>query len=142
MSCKSNEEQRQEPASPIDHQQSVHPENVGDLDDIELNEGELWMVEPAISEGIQRISQILENSNPQSTDDYRNLAGRLEEEEERKNLEDKRENSQPYDSSLNIYLEPLDQKIQALQEVNSEAEGERIKAEIEAHLQAYTSYFE
>lgn len=139
MSCKNNEEQRLETDSSIDHQQAVHPENVGDLDDIELNNGELWKVEPEMSEGIQRISGIVENSDPQSADNYRDLGRRLE--EERKNLEDKRDN-QPYDTNLNIYFGPLEQKIKALQEVNSIEEGERLKAEIEKHLQAYTSYFE
>lgn len=138
--CKNPEEQGREPASPIDHQQAVHPENVGDLDDIQLDNGDLWKVEPEISEGIQRISEIVGNSNPQSADEYRELGRKIE--EERKNIEDKRENNKPYDTHLNIYIRHLEQKIEALQEVNSEEEGEHFKAEIEKHLQAYTSYFE
>lgn len=112
----------------------------GDLDDIELNNGELWKVEPEISEGMGRISHIVESSNPQSVNDYRNLGKRFE--EERQNLADKRETVQPYDTNLNIYFGPLEQKIEALQEVNSIEEGENLKAQIEQHLQAYTSYFE
>lgn len=100
---------------------------------------QLWTVDPEISEGIRRISEIVENSNPQSADYYRTLGRRLE--EERKNLEDKRENTQPYDTNLNLYFGALEQKIKALQEVNSKAKGERIKAEIEEHLQDYSSYF-
>lgn len=139
-SCKNNEEQSTETASPIDHQQAVHPENVGDLDDIELNEGELWQVEPEISEGIRRISETVENSNPQSAEDYRNLGNKLE--EERKNLENYRKNDQPYDTNLDIYLKALDQKTEELKQVSSETEGARLVAEIENHLEDYSSYFQ
>ncbi len=102
---------------------------VGNLDDIELTEGELWEVDPEILEGIDRISQTLEKSNPESIDDYRALGRKLE--EGRKNLEDQRESTQPYDSNRSIYLGPLEQKTEALQEVDSKEEGERLKAEIE-----------
>lgn len=139
-SCKNNKDQNSKSSSPIDHQQAVMPENVGDLDDIELNEGKLWQVSSEISKGIQRLSEIVEKSDPRSADDYQSLGRRLE--GKWKNIEGQRESDQPYDSNLNIYLRALEQKIKGLQEVNSEEEGARIKAEIERNLQAYSSFFE
>lgn len=137
--CKNNEEQTSETTPPIEHKEAVHPEQVGWEDDIELDQGRQWEVNRETTEGVQRISQILEDDTSSSVEEYRELGNRLE--EEKNNLNSGRTNNGASDENLDIYLGPLDQKIQQLQEVESEEEGARIKSDLEQHLYAYSNYF-
>lgn len=139
MGCKDNREQNPKTTPPIQHEEAVHPEQVGWEDDIQLDDGKQWRVGRGTTEGIQGMSTILENDSSGTVEEYRDLGKRLE--EEKNNLDNERINDSPSDENLDIYLEPLDQKIQELQEVESEEEGARIKSELEQHLYAYSNYF-
>ena len=138
--CKNNEEKAADPAAPIDHQQAVHPENVGDLDDIELNNGDLWQVDTEISDQIRMMDQTLESSSPQTVEDYRALGNDLK--EQKTMLDNQRQTGKEYDSNLNLYLGPLEENINKLQNVDSIEEGERLTSSIEQNLQTYSSYFQ
>lgn len=138
--CKNNEEQASESASPIDHQQSVQPGNVGDLDDIELNEGDLWKVFPHISEGIESMIEIVNSNNPEYVEEYQALGENLY--EETRELENYIQSDQIYSTSLNQYWNSLEQKIENLRKVNSEEEAAQIVSEIEQHLHSFSSYFQ
>lgn len=140
MSCKNNPEQTTENTPTIEHSEAVHPEQVGWEDDIELDQGNQWQVERGTTAGVQRMSQILKNTTARSTQEYRELGQELE--QEKKNLDSQRtRNNNVSDENLDIYLEPLDEKIKQLQEVESEEEGARLKSELERHLYAYSNYF-
>lgn len=106
---------------------------------IQLDEGKPWQVNRATNEEMRRISERLEESNPTTVEEYRELGNELE--RDRENVESSRTGNNPSDDNLNIYLEPLDAKIQQLQEVESVEEGDRLKSELEQHLYAYSNYF-
>lgn len=137
--CRDNQEQPAETTPQIEHKDAVHPENVGWEDDLELDEGNQWKVNRGTTEGIQRMSQLLEERSTNSVEEYRRLGDDLE--EENNNIDRERTNNGSSDENLDIYLKPLKEKIEQLQEVESEEEGASIKSELEQHLYAYSNYF-
>lgn len=140
--CKNEKEQRSEmneTAPKIDHEQAVHPENVGELDDIQLNQGEPWEVKPEISERIDRISQTISDYSLEATKDYRELGAKLQ--EEKKELETLIESNAEYRSNLEAYLNSLEEKIERLRQVSAVQEGKRLVDEVEEQLQRFSSYF-
>ncbi len=140
--CKNEEQQTpeiHESVTPIDHDQAVHPENVGDLDDIELDQGEAWKVKPEISERIEKISEDISDYSLEAAEDYRELGAKLQ--EERKELERVMETNAEYYSDLEVYLNSLEKKLEQLRQVNAVQEGERLVKEVEEQLQRFSSYF-
>lgn len=133
-----NQEQNNE-ISPVESPQEESPELVSWEENMELDEGKPWQMNPSTTEGMNRISERLEESDPQTVEEYRELGNQLE--RDRENIETSRSGENPSDDNLNIYLEPLDAKIQQLQEVESLEEGGRLKSELEQHLYAYSNYF-
>ena len=137
--CRDNQEQPAETTPQIEHKDAVHPENVGWEDDMELDEGTQWEVDRGTTEGIQRMSQLLEEKPTNSVEEYRRLGDDLE--KEQNNIDRENNANGASKRNLDIYLEPLNEKIEQLQEVDSEEEGARIKSELEEHLYAYSNYF-
>lgn len=140
--CKNEEQQATEmpeTAAPIDHEQAVQPGDVGDMDDIQLDQGEPWVVKQEISERIDNISQLVSNYSLQAAEDYQNLGKKLQKEQEE--LEKVLETNADYSRDLQVYLKSLGQKIDRLQQVNSVQEGERLLSEVKKQLQLYSSYF-
>ena len=140
--CKNEEEQTSEipeTAAPIDHEQAVQPGDVGDMDDIQLDQGEPWEVKPEISESMEQISGLISDRSFQTATEYRELGAELE--EERKELENILETDADYNSNLRIYLSSLDEKIKQLKQVSSTQEGDRLITELEQQLQLYPNYF-
>lgn len=134
--------QNQEQNNEIDHvesRQTASPELVEWEESIELDEGKPWQMNRTTTEGMRSISERLEESDPETVEEYRELGKQLE--RDRENVESSRTESNPSDDNLNIYLEPLDAKIRQLQEVESLEEGGRLKSELEQHLYAYSNYF-
>ena len=99
------------------------------MDDIQLDQGEPWEVKPEISEGIERISELISDHSFQSTADYQELGVNLE--EERKELQKALETDVDYRSNLKIYFASLDKNISQLKQVNSIQEGDRLVSELE-----------
>lgn len=137
--CRNNQEKSTETAPPIEHEEAVHPEQTGSEDDIELDNGNKWKVDRGTTEGIQRISELVKETPTRSVEDYRELGNKLEEEKRR--FDNQTQENQRADESLKTYLEPLEEKIGQLQAVNSTEQGEKLKAEIEEHLQNYSGNF-
>ncbi|GHA34506.1 hypothetical protein GCM10007103_14930 [Salinimicrobium marinum] len=137
--CKDN--RQTEKVNPtIDHEEAVHPEQVGWEDDIELDNGKQWQVDRGTTEGVQGMSGILKDSDPGTVEEYRELGKRME--EERNALENNRTREEsPSNDNLNIYMDALNEKIRELQEVESVEEGSRIKSELEQHFYAWSNYF-
>lgn len=136
--CRNNEEQTTE-NPPIEHNEAVHPEHVGAEDDIELNNGDQWEVNKQTTEGVENLSQVLENNTASTVEEYRELGNKLE--EEKNNLDSTATANQPYSPNLDTYLERLEEKISQLQEVETEEEGERLTSELEDILSSYSNYF-
>lgn len=142
FACKNEEKQVNEipeDIAPIDHQQAVQPGDVGDMDDIELDQGEPWEVEPEISEGIGRIAELVSNYSTRTAADYQELGAKIG--EEKKKFEAGISNDAVYASNLRIYLNSLEKKIDRLKEVGSTQEGEEVLRELEEQLELYSSYF-
>lgn len=108
-------------------------------DSIQLNAGNPWQMNRETTEGMGRISERLRNDEAGTVEEYRELGNELQ--RERENLDRSRTPNNPSDDNLNLYLEPLDEKIRQLQEVESVEEGDRLKSELEQHLHAYSDYF-
>lgn len=107
--------------------------------DIQLNNGQQWQANDETTEGILKMTELIEKSNPSTPEDYQNLGKRLNEEN---NLVIKKCTMKgPSHDNLHIYLQPLIGKIGELRTVESSEKGEQLLAEIKDHLEAYHSYF-
>ncbi|MFD2519224.1 hypothetical protein ACFSTG_15045 [Salinimicrobium flavum] len=107
--------------------------------DIQLDNGTQWHANRETTEGILKMSRMIENSSAATVEDYRRLGEELNKE---KNLVIKRCTMKgPSHDNLHIYLQPLIGQIGELQQVDSADEGEELLDEIREHLQAYHSYF-
>lgn len=137
--CNRIQEQNSEPAAPAEQQKATYHQQENWEENIRLDEGRKWKISRRTTEGINTMSGVLQQDSANSVEEYRELGRRLQ--EERTGVEDGRTGSDPSDDNLNIYLNPLDQKIRQLQEVQSVEEGARLKSEIEKHLYAYSNYF-
>lgn len=133
-----NQEQNTE-INTVDNPQTESPVREEWEDLIQLDEGKPWQMDRATNEEMRRISERLEESDPTTVEEYRELGNELE--RDRENIESSRTGDSPSDDNLDIYLEPLDAKIRQLQEVETVEEGGRLKSELEQHLYAYSNYF-
>ncbi len=140
--CKNEKEQTSEmpeTVSPIDHEKAVHPENIGDLDNIRLDQGKPWKVKPEISVSINSISETISKHSFQNAADYRELGAKLQ--EQRREYEKVRGTKAEENVNVEIYLNALDNKIERMAQVSSVQEGERVVAELEEQLQQFPTYF-
>lgn len=139
IGCNSTQKQNNENTAPSEQEQNAVPRQGNWEENMSLNEGRKWRVNRGTTEGINRMSDILEEDTSDSVEEYRELGIRLQ--EERSGVDNNRTGTDPSDDNLNIYLNPLDQKIRQLQEVQTVEEGDRLKSELEKHLYAYSNYF-
>lgn len=144
--CKGNQDEATQNEILTDTTQAVPEGYTGWEEDIYLERDEPWKANVGTTEGIRRMSEILETSPANTVEEYRELGNALEEErnrldEERENLDEENVNPTPMDENLDIYLKPLNEKIEQLQEVRSLEEGGRLKSDLEKHLYAYSNYF-
>lgn len=107
--------------------------------DIQLNNGQLWQANAETTEGILRMTALIEKSDPQTPEDYRDLGKKLNKEN---NLIIKRCTMKGAShDNLHIYLQPLIGKIGELQEIETSEKGQQLLTEIRDHLESYHSYF-
>ena len=136
--CRDNQEQNSDTVTPLEDSEAVHPEQVGNEDDIQLDNGNQWQVKRATTEGVQRMREIIQNNSSRTVEEYRELGEYLSEEQIKL---DRHTEHAPATQNLELYLAPLDEKIEQLQEVNTAEEGARLKSELEQHLSTYSNYF-
>lgn len=144
--CRGNQDEATENETLVDTTQAVPEGYTGWEEDIYLDRDEPWKANIGTTEGIQRMSEILETRSATTVEEYRELGDALQEErnrlqEERESLDEENVDPTPMDENLDIYLEPLNEKIEQLQEVRSVEEGARLKSDLEKHLYAYSNYF-
>lgn len=107
--------------------------------DIQLNNGQQWQANTETTEGILKMTELIEKSKPSNPEDFRRLGNELNEE---KNLVIKRCTMKgPSHDNLHIFLQPLIGKIGELQVVETTEKGQQLLTEIMKHLEAYHSYF-
>lgn len=108
-------------------------------DEITLNEGTQWQANRETTEGILKMTELIEKSTASTTEEYRELGNSLNLE---KNLLIERCTMKgPSHENLHIYLQPLIEMVGKLQEVQTPEEGEKLVAKIKDHLETYHSYF-
>jgi ABC-type Zn2+ transport system substrate-binding protein/surface adhesin len=110
------------------------------MQEIKMNNGAKWTVNPETNEGVIKMLSVLTTSNPKDLNDYHTIADTLNKE---KNYVIKECTMKgPSHDNLHVWLIPLIQKIDALKEANDLAEAQRIYKSIEKNVNAYNNYFE
>lgn len=107
--------------------------------DIELNHGAPWKANQATSLGIVKMYEIILESTPTTSSDYRKLASDLN--QEMNTLISKCTMTGPSHDNLHLYLEPLLKKLAELQETETTEKGKQLTSEINEHLVVFNKYF-
>lgn len=137
-SCKQNEQKPTEPA-PAEKAEFEQDNAAVWKDDISLDEGRMWKANQETTEGILAMSSLVENSSPSNVEEYRELGNSLN--EKINEVIKKCTMKGPSHDNLHIYLQPLIEKIAALQEAPTTQKAEELVGEIRQHLKDYHSYF-
>lgn len=117
----------------------VHEEQADWKGEITLNEGIQWQANRETTEGILKMTELVESSSASTVEEYRELGNSLNGE---KNLLIERCTMKgPSHENLHIYLQPLLKMIGELQEVQTPVKGKKLVIKIKDHLEAYHSYF-
>lgn len=110
------------------------------MNNIELNNGARWEANPETNEGVANMKSILTQSNPKELKDYHEIVNALNKE---KNYVIKECSMKgPSHDNLHVWLLPLIEKIDALEEAKTLNEAIRIYKSIEQNVNAYDEYFE
>ena len=110
------------------------------LEEISLDNGQKWRADEATTSGIESMIELVEKNTPSTPEDYRKLGAALNDE---KNLLIKRCTMEgPPHDNLHIYLQPLLEKIAALQQTTSSEKGREKLSEIRVHLEKYYEFFQ
>lgn len=109
------------------------------LSEIELDNGDKWQANVETNEGVEKMLELVENSEPKTVEDYQNLASKLN---ETKNFIVKKCTMKgPSHDNLHVFLHPLIKKIASLGKVSSTKEGAKITTHINENLKGYYDYF-
>lgn len=107
--------------------------------DIKLDNGDQWHANSETTEGITNMLQLVKEFRSESVENYRELGEALANEKDE--LIQKCTMKGASHDNLHVYLQPLISKIAELEQVQTPAEGQRLVAEINNHLNAYHRYF-
>ncbi|HLU81501.1 MAG TPA: hypothetical protein VK010_05445 [Flavobacteriaceae bacterium] len=99
-----------------------------------------WKANPETNEGIAKMLESIEKSNPKTTEEYHKLGEELN--STKNYILEKCTMIGASHENLHIFLHPVIEKIAALEGVSTPEEGKRITHDIERHLQAYYDYFD
>jgi hypothetical protein len=110
------------------------------IKEIQLDNGNKWTANEETNIGVLKMNELLTNQATITLDDYHNLAAELT---NSKNyvIKECTMKGPPHDN-LHVWLLPLMEKIDALEETNSTEEAEKIKFSIEENINAYFNYFQ
>ena len=110
------------------------------VNDMALNNDERWIANDETNVGVEEMTRMLEESNPETVADYHELATQLN---KTKNYVVKectmKGESHDY---LHVFLHPLIEKIDALGKVSTVDEGAEIREHTIENLHLYHDYFE
>ncbi len=109
------------------------------INEIKLNSGNKWEANLETSQGVENMLKLVASSNPNSIEDYHNLAAELN--EQKNYIVKKCTMKGPSHDNLHVFLHPLIEKIAALGKISSIEEGAKITAGIKENLQGYYDYF-
>lgn len=109
------------------------------LDEIQLDEGKLWMANPETVTGVERMRKNIHTAELNEVKDYHSLAEKLNEDKNYIVKECTMEG--PSHDNLHIWLHPLIEKIDHLSHVESKESGQKTVDDIEESLTRFYDYF-
>ncbi|MDX1364114.1 MAG: hypothetical protein R3243_07845 [Arenibacter latericius] len=124
--------------------ENVHQDNKMVLNNSWVNEIQLdgdnkWEANIETTEGVESMLGLIKENNPQTVEDYHQLASKLNDE---KNFVVKEcTMTGPSHDNLHVFLHPLIEKIDALGKVNSVENGKETIKRIKENLDEYYTYF-
>lgn len=123
---------------PEEIQTNMTTENLW-LQEIVLDGDSKWNANKETTEGIEKMLLLVEKDNSQSVEDYKNLAGQLN--EQKNYIVKECTMNGPSHENLHVFLLPLITKIKELENTNSVDDGASKKIAILMHLEEYYNYF-
>jgi len=110
------------------------------MNEISLNNGTKWEANPETTEGANNMLQSINKVNPNRIQEFQELGAKLN--DEKNYIVKKCTMKGASHDNLHVFLYPLIKKIDNLMAVTSVAEGSKITADIETHLEAYQRFFQ
>lgn len=121
------------------HQDNKMVLNNSWVNEIQLDGGNKWEANIETTEGVKSMLGLIKENNPQTVEDYHQLASKLNDE---KNFVVKEcTMTGPSHDNLHVFLHPLIEKIDALGKVNSVENGKETIKRIKENLDEYYTYF-
>ena len=122
------------------HTETLHEFNNDWVNEIVLNNGIKWQANIETTEGVKKMLYLMEENKTIDIEDYIKLGNSLN---EVKNTIVKECTMQGAShDNLHVWLHPLIIKIEQLQNVENEEEGELSTSNIKKHLEGYYDYFD
>jgi len=117
-----------------------HSVNNAWVNEIKLDNGKKWQANLETNEGVDKMLKLVKSSDPKTIKEYHELASKLN---GHKNFLVKKCTMEgPSHDNLHIFLHPLIEKIEILQNVSTTNEGLKAKASIKENLEGYYNYFQ
>lgn len=110
------------------------------IDEIQLDRGSKWLANAETTLGVSKMLNTMTDFNGRTVSEYRALGDKLN---DLKNTVVKEcTMTGPAHDNLHVWIHPLIEKIEALQNIDSEASGIHMVQDIEQHLNDYYDFFE
>ncbi|MCK4562526.1 MAG: hypothetical protein KAT78_06440 [Flavobacteriaceae bacterium] len=106
---------------------------------IKLNDSQKWEANIETTKGVNAMLNQINESNPNTVQDYLDLANKLN--SEKNTLVKECTMTGPSHDNLHIFLHPLIEKINQLLKTTSTTEGSETTKSIKENLEAYADYF-
>ena len=107
---------------------------------IQLDRGSKWQANAETTLGVSKMHKAMIEFKGRSVSDYRALGDKLN--ALKNTLVKECTMTGPSHDNLHIWLHPLIEKIEALQNIDSEASGAQMVQDVEQHLNGYYDFFE
>lgn len=114
--------------------------NTNQIPKIELNNGEKWKINSETTTGIQAMIALLEEKEYATADAYKQLGYSLT--KEKNTIIEKCNIQGPPHDNLHVFLHPLFENIDLLDNVKTKIQEESITASIKKQLLKYSDFFE
>lgn len=109
------------------------------LNEIQLDEGKKWEADLETTAGVNKMSEIMENHNPKTVQDFHAMAEELN--QQKNYIVKECTMTGPSHDNLHVFLHPLIEKINALLKVERVEKAQEITKSIQSNIEAYYNYF-
>jgi len=147
FSCKDNKTTSKEAQDEHQTENVMHHEHESNdellsnawINEMQIEEGKKWEANLETTLGVNKMAEILANHNPQTVEEYHDMAEALN--EQKNYVIQECTMTGPSHDDLHIFLHPLIDKIDALLNVESVANAKAITESINDNVQEYYNYF-